>query len=294
MADNLIARHWDNFIYKSVPRHWHSLWCRWGPTGEILQKFKAERIFKPNENKTCAIQNNVYHYEDIRGTVCEGPLCGPWELREEYICDCGLVYPSFETMATVFFPGGPFAWCVRKSPFGSFFGTELCLHHGDELRMSVGVIYNADGTPKQLSIIREDAKGPFPSSHWSSCTDAQMKTTKELAEILAEEKAPLSSIGTGVLLSVPGPMQESISMSWKETRAAKANEEDIILICDRIALICPKNRLEGEPIICAGLWWPDQVLYTIEANWDGNGDFKGVRQVEFRHKSQPEFDCSIL
>jgi len=290
-AENLTARHWDNFIYKSVPRHWHSLWCRWGPTGEILQNFKAERIFRPDENRTYAIQRNVYHYEDDRGTVCEGRLCGPWEIKEEYNCEFGVVYPAFESMTTIFLPGGPFAWCVRESPFDSFFGTELCLHHGDDLRMSVGVIYNGC-TLKQLSLVREDARGPFPSSHWSCCTDAQIKTPKEFAKILAEAKAPLSSTGTGVSMSSK-LVQESISMFWKETRAAKSNDEDVILICDETALICPKNRVEGEPITCAGLWWPEGVLYTIEANWDANGDFTGVRHVEFRLKPSAGFDCSI-
>eukprot|EP00445_Apocalathium_hangoei_P084005 CAMPEP_0204208734 /NCGR_PEP_ID=MMETSP0361-20130328/72705_1 /ASSEMBLY_ACC=CAM_ASM_000343 /TAXON_ID=268821 /ORGANISM="Scrippsiella Hangoei, Strain SHTV-5" /LENGTH=68 /DNA_ID=CAMNT_0051172575 /DNA_START=72 /DNA_END=274 /DNA_ORIENTATION=+ len=39
--------HWKNFIYRTEARHWHSLWCRWHPSGSLLQKFHAERIFEP-------------------------------------------------------------------------------------------------------------------------------------------------------------------------------------------------------------------------------------------------------
>ena len=45
---------------------------------------------------------------------------------------------------------------------------ELFLHHGDHLRMSAGIIHADTGDLKQLSLIREDARGPFPSAGWSS------------------------------------------------------------------------------------------------------------------------------
>lgn len=284
-ADNLEAKHWDNFLYKSVARHWHSLWCRWGPSGELLQKFKAERIFTPNEKKNSSTQRNVYHYEDDRGTVKEGRLCGPWEITEEHSGPSGVVHPARDAMTTIFLPGGPCAWCPRKVN-SKFFGAELFLHHGDDLRMSVGIIYNPDGTPKQLSLIREDARGPFPSSHWSSSIDAQAKTPEEFVKILAEANAPLSSAGAGVSIC-SGLVQESLSLPWEETRAGKCNDEDVILLCaECTAIICPKKVVEGESISCAGLWWMEDVLYIIEANWDANGDFSGVRHIEFRNEEK--------
>ena len=30
------ARHWDNWIYLKEAHHWHTLWCRWKPSGEEI------------------------------------------------------------------------------------------------------------------------------------------------------------------------------------------------------------------------------------------------------------------
>ena len=49
--DDLDTReqHWQNFIYRTEPRHWHSHWTRYRPTGEILSHFLAEVIIAPLE-----------------------------------------------------------------------------------------------------------------------------------------------------------------------------------------------------------------------------------------------------
>ena len=44
------ANHWNNWIYQREPHHWHSLWCRWTPSGEAVHSCHAERIFEPTED----------------------------------------------------------------------------------------------------------------------------------------------------------------------------------------------------------------------------------------------------
>lgn len=280
-AENRVTAHWDNFMYKNEAKHWHSLWCRWHPTGEIREKFHAERIFVPHEEASGATQRNVYHYEDGRGTVKEGVKCGPWEITEAQSGPNGVTHPAAEALTTIFLPGGPCAWCPKKiNP--KLFGTEMFLHHGDDLRMSVGIIYNPDGTPKQLSLIREDARGPFPSLGWSSSIDAKNKTPEEFVKILEKASAPIASSGVGVSIC-SGLEQTSLSVPWEETRAAKADSDDVIFICGGCtAIVCPKMREDGKSLTCAALWWLEGVLYTIETTWDEHGDFSGVRHVEFR------------
>ena len=75
------AAHWRNWIYLTERRHWHSFWCRWSPNGELATQFAAERIFEPAEGG-CRMQV-VYHYGDERGTVREGPTCGPWTMTAD-------------------------------------------------------------------------------------------------------------------------------------------------------------------------------------------------------------------
>ena len=60
----LPRRHWDNWIYSKEAHHWHSLWCRWRPSGELIHACHAERIFEPTDDGNR--QKNIYHFEDER------------------------------------------------------------------------------------------------------------------------------------------------------------------------------------------------------------------------------------
>ena len=67
MLDNLptgATAHWHNFLYRTEARHWRSLWCRWSPSGDLVERFEAERIFEPLEDRDSCTQRNAYHYSD--------------------------------------------------------------------------------------------------------------------------------------------------------------------------------------------------------------------------------------
>ena len=90
----LAARHWDDWIYTKEAHHWHSLWCRWQPTGEEAHPATLERIFTPTDDGNS--HKNIYHFEDECGTVSEGRMCGPWYMTQE-------MSPTL-------------AWCTRSLP----------------------------------------------------------------------------------------------------------------------------------------------------------------------------------
>ena len=83
MQDERVRSHWSNFIYKHTARHWHALWCRWKPNGDLITEFHAERKFTPLDDKDGCAMQVIYHYHDERGTVSTGPPCGPWEITTE-------------------------------------------------------------------------------------------------------------------------------------------------------------------------------------------------------------------
>jgi hypothetical protein len=284
---DLAAAHWSNFIYTHIARRWHALWCRWGPSGDLLSRFHAERIFTPSEDG-CMMQV-VYHYEDGRGTVSDGPACGPWQITQAAHSRAdGLAHPSSpDSMTTLLLPGGPSAWCMKHSSIGQPCAVELFLHHGDDLRMSAGVIHNAEGNLQQLSLIREDARGPWPSAGWSSDTQATRVTALELSEALQAAGAPVASRGVGYAITA-NLQQEPFSAEWPSTRVAAAGSADVVLICaeKQVALVAPERRIEGVGFSSAAAWWPAAgaeaaCLYTIEASWDSQGTLEGVRFLMF-------------
>ena len=54
----------------------------------------VERIFTPTDDGNS--HKNIYHFEDERGTVSEGRMCGPWYMTQE-------MSPTL-------------AWCTRSLP----------------------------------------------------------------------------------------------------------------------------------------------------------------------------------
>ena len=101
----------------------------------------------------------VYHYDDSRGTVRDDAAkCGPWRITAKQSRADGIEHPSSAEMTTLLLPGGPSAWCMKKSAEGKPCAAELFLHHGEHLRMSAGVVHAADGALQTLALIREDAR----------------------------------------------------------------------------------------------------------------------------------------
>ena len=285
-ADDVTSLHWRNFIYKHTARHWHALWCRWSPTGDLRTSFHAERIFTPTETRDGANMHVIYHYADDRGTVSTGPPCGPWTITEaQHSCSDGMQHPASPEMTTLLLPAGPSAWCMKRSPFGTPCATELFLHHGEHLRMSAGIVHDKHGALAQLALVREDARGPWPSEDWSSSTEASSTTKAGLAEALAQAAAPTSSRGIGYAVTAT-LAQRAVQADWNDTRVGRADPMDAVLLCAeaRVAIVGPKQRVEGEGFSSGAAWWPNAdaaVLYTIEASWTAAGILDEVKYLVF-------------
>ena len=280
--------HWANFLYPRVARRWHALWLRYSPDGTLASRFTAERIFAPlaaDDDDGCEM-SVVYHYEDGRGTVRDGPQCGPWRItKQPHSAADGLLHPSSDIMTTLMVPGGPSAWCMKQSPEGAPCALEMFLHHTDLFRVSFGVIHAPDGALQQLSIIREDTRGPWPRDDWPSTDEARMVSAAELEAALASAGAPTATSGTGAAITASLVQDVITSARWSDVRVANVQVDgsDAVLLCDRFAIVAPRKVAPGQPWRSAAAWWPESgVLYTIEAAWDAQGDLEGIRTLTFR------------
>lgn len=299
-APSLAQLHYRNFLYRTTARHWHALWCRWLPDGSLKERFHAERAFAPTPSGDGVDMSVAYHFADERGTVNTGPRCGPWRItEEEHSAPDGLLHPSSVEMTTLLLPaGGPAAWCMKQSLAGEHpCAVELFLHHGDNIRMSAGVIHSVDGELMQLSAIREDSRQPFPSSFWSDSADAGPSDGAGVASALLAAGITLEGIkGSGHAIRGNLEQRHLSEVAWGSTRVATAGAGDVVMLCpDSIAIVAPKTRTPGEPFSSAAVWWPMSVdkddsdtaggartVYTIEAHWDANGMIADVVYVVFR------------
>jgi hypothetical protein len=171
--EELAAAHWDNVIYRHTARHWHARWARWTAPGEPTERFAAERIFTPREPATDAPCSTtgfemrvVYHYDDERGTVREGPTCGPFCMDKDSSCVDGVQVGTSPAQAAMTYlmmcdGAGCGGWAMKRAPLGKPCAVELFLHHGRKLRMSAGVVHAADGSLQKLALVREDTRGPW-------------------------------------------------------------------------------------------------------------------------------------
>ena len=299
MPADLAAAHYKNFLYATTARRWHALWCRWAPDGALKESFHAERSFTPTEARDAVDMGVIYHYGGEKGTVSEGPRCGPWRITEaEHSAGDGLLHPSSADMTTLMLPAsGPSAWCMKRSAVGEQpCAVELFLHHGEHLRMSAGVIHTAAGELMQLSAIREDARGPFPGAFWSGSTEAATSDGAGLAAALASAGAPVGAKGTGHAITADLQQRALSGVEWSATRMANAvAEKDVVLLCpDSIAVVGTRKRAAGERLRSACAWWPPAGsedgsagsgapthLYTIEATWDEQGALVEVTYLVF-------------
>jgi len=276
--------HWKNWIYRTERRHWHAFWCRWSADGEITTQFKAERIFEPLESGDGCTMQVIYHYEDERGTVSEGPASGPWTMTaEECATDAGIIHPSSKQMTTLVLPGGPGAWCFPDAKPGQPCAVELFLHHGESLRMSAGIIHSPDGSLKQLALIREDTRG-WPSAGWSeSVATRVVESAPACLAALGLAAAPAGG-GRGHSVLAAGLQQEVLAgVAWGRTLLGQADEGYCFMVCDndRVAIVGRRQREPGAPFGSAAIWRPEGggVLYCVEAWWEADGPLKEVRHL---------------
>lgn len=240
------------------------------------------------------MQRNVYHYEDKRGTVSEGPLCGPWHITASCSTLDGLIHPARSNMVTWNLPGGDLCWASKHNGVHDFAGCELFLHHDDHLRMSVGIVYGASCAPgttptdrsdrlcQTLALIREDSRGPWPSQYWSASREACAIEHKDVQQFFESRGVFPEMAGSGhaIFAGLSRFTIENVTVS--QTRWGKIGPEDVILICsDRSVAIAAPKTYSGA-VTCTAAWWPTkEVMYIIEIEWDEHGSLRSLRRANF-------------
>jgi hypothetical protein len=159
MSISLKQQNWQHFTLHHL-RDWYGIWTRYSPSGNVTNSFTSQRSFESNPQKTEIVQTNHYIYAD--GTTEKRS----WEYNEVSNSRWdGLFHPESESMRGFFFGSGHAAWATTKLELGSYFAVEL-FFICNELRHSVGVVYDKLGSLLRIANIREDARG-FPSQYWS-------------------------------------------------------------------------------------------------------------------------------
>ncbi|MBN3877286.1 DUF3598 family protein [Nostoc sp. JL23] len=141
--------------------NWHGIWTRYTPVGDVKESFQSLRSFKSNPEKTKIVHTNTYIYTNGENKQ------ESWEFNFlSNSLDNGLFHPSRETMRGYFFAEGHATWATVKLKPNSYFGIELFFRYED-LRHSVGIVYDESGNLFHTANIREDCNG-FPSKYWST------------------------------------------------------------------------------------------------------------------------------
>ena len=167
----LQTQNWQNFTANNV-RDWQGIWTRYSPLGEVTESFRSLRSFYSDSNKIEIAQTNRYIYDD--GNIKEQT----WEfnLESNSLAD-GMFHPQNESMRGLFLASGHAAWVTRQLKIDSFLAVELFFRH-ENLRHSVGIVYNQEGALFRTANIREDETN-FPSQFWS--TDLQQVSERNLS-----------------------------------------------------------------------------------------------------------------
>lgn len=155
---------------------------------------------------------------------------------------------------------GAAAWPDKKLEMKSFFGVEL-LFKQEDLRQSVGIVYDGNGCVMRPTSICEDATG-FPSKYWPA----------EL-NLLPERNLTGNWQGTSVTMtpdlqvSPPVPAQ----MEWP----VEGNQS--FFFPDGISLICPSQESVGAEITIAANWLVTfSYLQQMTVKYDASGALSGV------------------
>jgi len=268
----------NNWMYDNKRKHWYSFWCRWNPKGDLLTRFYAERILVP-DGKGGTIHRNVYHFTDGRGTIQDGPLCGPWLINEACSKEDGLIHPSRDYLRMFMGPKGAAAWITPVLSLGGPVVTELFLHHDENLRMSVGMVWNEQGDLQSVALIREDARGPFPSAYWSESAAARVVSPEEMLRLIVGKSSVAEGIGNVTLSNL---FQDAVfGVNLFSTRIALAHKRrDLVMMmnADNVAVVAPKKKKSDLSV--AIVWRLKHCIRTMEVQWMDNV-FTKIRILRF-------------
>ncbi len=247
-------QNWKNFTANHL-HNWYGVWTRYFPQGEVKESFQSQRIFRSNREQTEIHQTNRYIYAEDNFKE------ESWDYnqRENSLPD-GMYHPQADTMRTICFESGHTAWVTRKLQPNSFFGLELFFRY-EQLRHSVGIVYDQQGALFRTANIREDARG-FPSQFWS----------KEIEQV-SERNLSGNWLGTSVTmtpdLKISEPLPTKLNWGWEGHKT--------FFLPDGVSISCPDKVSVGTPVILVANWLvTPSILQQLSAKYDESGAFTAL------------------
>jgi len=142
----------------------------------------------------------------------------------------------------------------------SFFAVELFFKH-EELRHSVGIVYDKQGALFRTANIREDATG-FPSQYWS----------QEIEQV-SERNLSGNWQGTSVTitphLKITEPVPTQLHWGWEGHKT--------FFLPDGVSISCPDKVSVGNPFTLAANWLvTPSKLQQLSVKYDESGAFAAL------------------
>ncbi|MEM8778316.1 MAG: DUF3598 family protein, partial [Cyanobacteria bacterium P01_G01_bin.49] len=136
---NKEEKNWQNFCQNHIQK-WYGTWTKYTAEGKVIDSVQSLRSFDTNTEKTLLSQKNSYTYPD--GKIEERQ----WKATKESINrEDGFIHPKHPWMRSLFFEEGAALWVTKYSqPDIISHKSELFFRHQD-LRLSVGTVYDQDG-----------------------------------------------------------------------------------------------------------------------------------------------------
>ncbi len=262
---DLKEQNWQNFTANHL-RDWHGIWTRYSPQGEIIESFQSLRSFRSNPEQTEIYQTNRYIYAD--GRIEEKN----WRSnKQDKILPDGIIHPAFPSMRSFFFEQGAATWSAKQLEPGSVFQpAEFFFKHKD-IRHSVAIIYDSNGSLMRMASIREDAvEFPSKSKYWS-------KEVNLLPQRILMGNWHGTSVTKTPDLKVSEPMPTQLQWPLEGNK--------MFFFPDGISLSCPTQVNIGNSFTIAANWLvTDFQLQQLSVKYDKEGVYSGLT-LEILHLS---------
>ncbi len=247
-------QNWKNFTAKHL-HDWHGIWTRYTPQGDVKESFQSARLFKSNPELTEIHQTNRYIYDS--DNIKEESWS--YNQQENSLAD-GMFHPSRSTMRGFFLKSGHAVWLSTQLTEGSYWGTELFFRNED-LRHSVGIVYDGQGNLFRTANIREDSRG-FPSQYWS----------KEIEQV---SERNLSGNWQGISMTMSPDLKISESVLTQLDWGWEGHKT--FFLPDGVSISCPDKVSVNTPFTLAANWLvTDSKMQQLKVKYDQFGTFSAL------------------
>lgn len=243
-------KHFTNHL-----RDWHGIWTRYTPSGNIKESFQSLRSLKGNLDKAEITHTNRYMYAN--GEIKQES----WEFNylSNSLAD-GLFHPSGETMRGFFFASGHATWATMQLKPDSYFAIELFFRY-EELRHSVGIVYDDKGNLFHTANIREDSNG-LPSQYWSI----------ELNQV-SERDFGSDWQGTSITITPDLKISDPVPTEFNWYR----EKHICYFLPDGVSVSCPSTINVGTPFTLIVNWLVNHSqMHQLLANYNELGAFASL------------------